>query len=264
MEKKISRLSIIISLFLSSIILLAEEITVTKKDGGTVRANFVKVDPNGDIWIKQGAVQQKIKSVDYSYARLKDKPAEIDSAEKALAAKDFAKAATAFADAYQKYKFVGFDVLCIYGEASALAGQGKKVEAINRLKTLDGYELLDEEKTVEYYDAKKLLATLLIDESKFDDALKVLAQLGQANDDDIAAFGFNSRGDILLKQNNKKDAVLMFLRTALLFPKENKERPYALLQIANTLKEMKDNRGSTFAEMLKTDYPGNPLIAQLK
>jgi len=244
--------------------IMAQEVSISKKDGTVVKGAFVKADPNGDIWIKQGQVQQKLKAVDYSHARLKEKPKEVSDAEKLLAAKDFQKAVAAFADAYEKFRFVGYDVFCILGEANAFVSQGKKTEAIARLKALDGYELLDEEKASEFYEARKLLATLFIDDSKFDDAMKILSELGQSNDDDIAAFGFNSRGSILLKQGKKKDAVLMYLRTALLFPTENKERPLALLQVANILKEMQDNRGAIFAEMLKTEYPGNPLIAQLK
>lgn len=244
--------------------IFAQEVSVSKKDGTVVRGAFVKTDPNGDIWIKQGQVQRKLKAVDYSYARLKDKPKDISDAEKLLASKDFAKAAASFATLFEKYRFVGYDVLCIYGEANALASQGKKAEAIARLKALDGYELLDDEKAPEFYDAKKLLATLFIDEAKYDDAMKVLSELGQSNNDDIAAFGFNSRGNIFYKQGKKKDAVLMYLRTALLFPTENEERPSALLQVANILKEMQDNRGAIFAEMLKTEYPGNQLITQLK
>ena len=247
-----------------SVAAISQEISIFKKDGSSLRGIFVKADPNGDIWLKQGQVQQKLKAVDYSYARLKDKPKEISDAEKLANSKDYAKAAAAFAEAFEKYRFVGYDVLCIYGEANALASQDKKDAAIARLKMLDGYELLDEEKTTEFYEARKLLASLLIDQSKFDDAMKILGELGQSNDSDIATFGFNSRANILLKQGKKKEALLMYFRTALLFPVENKERPFALLQIANILKEMQDNRGAIFAEMLKTEYPGNPLIAQLK
>ncbi len=241
-----------------------QEITIHKKEGAAAKGIFVKADPNGDLWIKVGQVQQKVKAVDYSYARLKDKPKDVDAAEKVLASKNFAKAAADFAALYEKYRFVGYDVLCIWGESSALAAQGKKPEAIARLKALDKYELVDDEKATEFFDSRKLLANLYIDESKFDDALAILGELGQANDDDMATFGFNSRGSILLKQGKKKDAVLMFLRTVLLFPVENKERPKALVLVANTLKEMQDNRGGIFAEMLKSEYPGNPLIAELK
>ncbi len=264
MNLKIVIMGTLVLLFCSVFRVSSEEVMVYKKEGAPVKGSFVKGDPNGDLWVMQGQVRVKVKASDYSYARLADKPKDIDAAEKLLAAKNYEKAASDFAGLYTKYKSVGYDVFCVFGEASALVGLGKKNDAINRLKILDKYELVDQDKETEFYESRKLLSTLCIEESKFADALAILADLGQSNDDDVAAFGFNSRGDILLKQDKKRDAVLMFMRTALLFPVENKERARALLMVANVLTDMQDNRGKVFLDMLKSDYPNSALINELK
>ena len=93
---------------------------------------------------------------------------------------------------------------------------------------------------------------------------QILDQLTASRNDQLAAFAINARGDIFLATEKKRDAVLMYLRTALLMPKENRERPKALLKVANLLKEMNDNRAANFANMLRTDYPDNSLIKELK
>ncbi len=264
LKKRVLVLISLSAFFCGSSILFSQEIVVTKKDGSPIKGVFVKAENNGDLWLKQGPVQTRIKTNEYSYARLTQKPKDIDAAQKILASKNYDAAAAEFKKLYASYRFVGYDVACILGESTALAASGKKPEAITRLKLLDKYELADQSKESDFYEARKLLASLYIDESKFDEAMEILSELGQSNDDNIATFGFNSRGNILLKQNKKKDAILMFMRTALLFPVENKERPRALMLVANTLKEMQDNRGGIFADMLKSEYPGNALIGELK
>lgn len=104
----------------------------------------------------------------------------------------------------------------------------------------------------------------MIDLDKLDDANKVLAELAKSDDDNIAAFSFNAMGDILLRQEKKKEAVLKYMIPSLLFDAQNKERPRALCQSANILKELNDNRSAKFSDMLRKDYPDSPFIKELK
>ncbi|GEM_PF-1257612 len=256
----------LVALFLlGSSALQAVEITIEKKDNTQQAGEFISADANGDITLMQDKkFKIKIKGTDYKFARLAKTPDEILAADKKFDAKSYAEALTDYKKLYESYKHVGFDVYCIYKESACLEKLGKKADALARLKTMDNYQCLDQKKLPEYFDCKKLQATLLIDTGKFDDAYKVLTDLGNSSDDNLAAFSFIARGDILNKQGKKKEAVLKYMVPALVFSQQNTERPKALLLVANLLKETNDNRAMKFAEMLKKDYPDSPQVKELK
>ncbi|HBC85639.1 MAG TPA: hypothetical protein DCZ94_01665 [Lentisphaeria bacterium] len=253
------------ALFLfGAVTLQAVEVLVEKKEG-QARGEYVSSDPNGDIALKQdNKFTIKIKAADYKYARLAKTPDEILAADKKFDAQKYAEAMADYKNLYNAYKFVGFDVYCIYKESACLEKLGKKADALARLKIMDTYQCLDPKKLPDFFDCKKLQATLLIDTGKFDEAFKVLTDLGNSNDDNLAAFSFIARGDILSKQGKKKEAVLKYMVPALIFPQQNTERPKALLLVANTLKEMNDNRSTKFAEILKKEYADSPQVKELK
>lgn len=261
MRKKALVLSV---LCLAACCVSAVEIFIVKKDGSSMKAEYQAVDPAGNITYKQDKLTSKMKAGDYKYARLAKTPDEILLADKKFTDSKFQDALADYKNLHTQYKFLGFDVYCIWKESVCLEKLGKKDDAIARLKTLDGYQCVDKKKELEFYEARKLLANILIDIGKFDDALVVLVDFGNSEDENISAFNFNAKGDILAKQNKKKEAVLMFMRTALLLNQQNKERPRALCQVANLLKELNDNRSATFAEMLKKDYPDSPFAKELK
>jgi predicted negative regulator of RcsB-dependent stress response len=197
-----------------------------------------------------------MKSSDYLYARVAKTPAEIVDAEKKAKAGKYDEALAAFAKlANSKYKHLGYDLDCLYWQAFCLDKLNKKDEAVNLLKKVEGYQLHDKAKTGIFFNCKKLLANIYIDQNKFDNAYPVLTELGESDDPNLAAYSFNARGEILKKQGKKKDAILLYMRTALIFPPKNSERPESLINIATLLKEMNDARAAKFEEILKKDYP---------
>ena len=262
MKRLICTLAVLMSL--SAITLSAVEILIEKKEGAPIKAEYVGADANGDITYKEEKFTLKIKANDYKYARIAKIPDELTAADKKFADQKFQEALTDYKNLYSLYRHVGFDVYCISRESACLDKLGKKEEALARLKTLDTYQNLDPQKKGELSEIKKLQATLLIDLNKFDDANKVLTELGNSDDDNLAAFSFNALGDILVKQGKKKEAMLKYMIPALIFNTQNKERPRALCQVANILKELSDNRAAKFSDMLKKDYPDSPFIKELK
>ncbi|MFA6293840.1 MAG: hypothetical protein WC637_18775 [Victivallales bacterium] len=262
MKRLICTLSVLTSL--SAIALSAVEIIIEKKEGAPIKAEYVGSDANGDITYKEEKFTLKIKANDYKSARIAKIPDELLAADKKLADQKFQDALTDYKNLYNRYRYVGFDVYCIYRECVCLDKLGKKEDALARLKTLDAYQNLDPQKKPDLSEVKKLQASILIDLNKLDDANKVLTELGNSDDDNLAAFSFNARGDILLKQGKKKEAVLKYMVPALVFNVQNKERARALCQVANILKELNDNRSTKFADMLKKDYPDSPFVKELK
>jgi tetratricopeptide (TPR) repeat protein len=262
MKRLIYTLATLMSL--GAITLSAVEILIEKREGAPIKAEYVGSDANGDITYKEDKVMIKIKVNDYKYARIAKIPEEITAADKKFTDQKYQEALTDYRKLYDLYRYVGFDVYCIYRESACMDKLKRKEDALVRLKKLDTYQNLDPQKKRDLLEAKKLLAILLIDLNKLDDANKVLSELANSDDDNLAAFSFNAMGDILVKQGKKKEAVLKYMIPALIFNTQNKERPRALCQVANVLKELNDNRSAKFSDMLKKDYPGNPFIKELK
>ncbi|MFT5126991.1 MAG: tetratricopeptide (TPR) repeat protein [Rhodothermales bacterium] len=77
---------------------------------------------------------------------------------------------------------------------------------------------------------------------------------GGLGDPETATFVFNTRGMLLSKKGQKREAVLQYLKTVLLYPKAGHVRREALVQVVAIMKELKDNRASQFASVLKSDY----------
>jgi len=213
----------------------------------------------GTLTYKSGSLTQRIKSKEYIYARI-PMPKEIKSALRKLKSRKYSDAVRELDSAYNKYRFLGWDIFCIYYAGAALEKDGKIDRAITKLKMLNTYPK-DPEKIRDYDKAKKLLATLYITKSDFDEAEKILAAIGQADDPEIFAFVNNSRGDILAKKGKNKDAVIMYMRTVMFSTKENnkKERPEAIAKVVKLLKEEKNNRYLDFEKILKAEYPGYSL-----
>jgi tetratricopeptide (TPR) repeat protein len=232
---------------------------VINKKGGAkpINADDIKdVDAAGTITYVEGKFVGKVKKDEYTSVRLGKTPDEVTEAEKKLKDAKYEEALADFKKIYtSKFKYLGYELPSVYGQALCLSKLNKKDEAVDLLKKYDSYETADDKLQATYYNCKRLLASIYIEQSKFDEAYPVLTALGNSDDDSLSAFSFNARGEILKKQNKKKDAVLMYMRTALLFPKKISERGDSLVNIVNLLKEMNDNRYTKFEEILKKDYP---------
>jgi len=257
--------SICYLLFACALPAMAQKAIVLRTNGKQITADSITADAQGNLTYKDGSVMQKIRRSDYRWARI-PKPKEIAAVEQLIRSNKFPEAAAQARALYDQFKFLGYDVNLIYLETMCLVRAGKDAEALPRLELLNDTKVadLDQQKISQFFECRKLQADLYIKGKQFDNASKILTELLAAQDDNLVAFALNAQGEILYTQNKKRDATLMFLRTVLLFPKENKERPRALVRVANTLKEMSDNRSAIFIEMLQKDYPGSSFIQELK
>ena len=244
-----------------STIVFAERPFVMMKTGK--RPTYDKItEDGGNLRVKKGTVSKKIRKGDFLYARV-PLPSIVKKAAQALHSKKYDESINLFKKAYQEYKLLGWDTFCVYGLAQAYDESGKKDKAVSTLNLLKG-KPKDPENFKYYIKAKRRLASIYVDEKKFDKAKVVLKELGSCNNDAVAAFSNNLLGDILLKQGKRKDATLMYLRTALLFSKKNKkERPEALLKVVKILKEDRSNKYKDFEKILKAEYPSSKYTKSL-
>ncbi len=238
---------------------------IVKKGGKKEYYDKIIGDGIGVLQLKKGKVTHKIKPGAYIYAYT-SMPLDIKKATAAFKAKKYSESAAMLEKCYPKYKFVGWDVYCLYLGAKALYAGGNKNGAISTLSKITKKPV--NPSSLRYYmPSQKLLATLYVETDNSSKAEKILKILLASNDNAIVAFGYNQYGDLLLKKggsSNVKDAKLMYLSTALLFDAKNKkERPEALLKIIKLLKSEKNNKALEFEKKLRADYPGSLYLKDL-
>ena len=224
----------------------------------------ISSDSSGNLsYTEEGKYKRTIKRKDYIYAWI-PRPADIKAADELAKEKD-SSAAREYAALAVKYKHLGWEIYCLRMEAQSLYDAGKKDDAGKILAPLakQNSESAEKDET-DILEAQKLLAAIFMEKKDYKNADELLSELIKSSNDDFAAAALNAKGDIFAAKGDKKEAALMYLQTALLFPSAAQERPAALMKLANTLKELNDKRSAIFADKLKKEYPKSPFIKDLK
>ncbi len=236
---------------------------VVLKDGKQIDVEALEVDAQGTITYKTGKFTEKKKKGEYKEVYLGHDPKEITDARKLLKDNPLG-AASAYASAYQKYQYLGYDVACVYGEGRGYADGGKKEQAIaalERLLPLKGS--VTEKKEKDFAEGLKILQLLYIDKKDYAKADQIAILMSKSDDTDTAVAALLGRGKMLEDQGKLKDAVLIYMRVALLYPKDIKDHPQALFNISRLMKDMKDARWQDWSKKLQEQHPDSPLNAQL-
>ncbi len=236
---------------------------VVLKDGKSIDVDALESDAQGTITYKAGKFTEKKKKGEYKEAYLKHDPQEISEARKMMKSNPLG-AASAYAAAFPKYQYLGYDVACVYGEGKGYADGGKKDQAIVALERLLPFkDSVTEKKEKDFAEGLKILQMLYIEKKDFAKADQIIALMGKSDDVDMAAAALLGKGKMLEEQGKMKDAVLAYMRVALLLPKDIKDRPQAIFNIARVMKGMKDARWQDWSKMLQEKYPDSPLNSQL-
>ena len=253
---------IILSALFTCNVFAASKAFIVKKNGKKEYYDQITSNDRGVLMLKKGKITQKINPGSYEYAYV-PMPIEIKKATSAYKSKKYTEAAAMLEKCYSKYKFVGWDTYCSYVGAKSLQTAGKKSAAISMLTKITKVPVNPNSRKY-YRPARKLLATLYFETSKFDQAKRILEDMANSNDDATVMFANNLLGDILAKQGNSKDAKLEYMKTALLFDHKNKkERPEAFVKIIKMLRAEKNNKALEFEKKLRADYPGSKYLQDL-
>jgi tetratricopeptide (TPR) repeat protein len=238
-----------------------------KKGGSHENVDSITADSKGNLTVKTSRKGRlfttKVKKGDYEYAWVPMSKG-LKSIESRIKGKDYQGALEAVAKYHDKYKYIGWDLYCIYMKGLAESKSGKNAEAIKTLQAAVGYDVKIPFNEKYMLDSMKLLANLYIDSNNYAKADEILSKIAYSKDGDTAAFALNAQGDILNRQGKKMQAKIKYLQTVQLFNTKNPHRAEALCQLANLLKETNDSRYTKFASMLKKEYPGSPWIKKLK
>ena len=221
---------------------------IVRNDKKKLMVKELSADENGVITYKTSNFAQKLKPGKYLFART-PMPKSVKNAAREYRAKKYKNAVKAFDTAFKTARYVGWGSFCMYYAAKSLENLNKKSEAIDHLKLLKKIPM-DPDEMPFFLKAKKLEADILIAEKKFDDASAVLSIISRGGDQKTAMFANNAKGDILMAQGNKSEALYMYLRNVILFtPGKSQEAAKARTKAVEILEEQKNPRASEFAEM---------------
>ena len=247
-----AKINLIFALILcGTVAVFAGDKGIIKTKSKLIKAESITANSSGVLTFKSGGATQQIKPGKYIYARIV-KPKFISNADKKLSSNQYGPAIEAYNKAYDKYKYLGWDVYCLYKKAYAQARMKKNKEAIATLKKIK--RPLDPEMKKIYNKSKELLTDLNIKTGNLTEASREMKSVGRSSNPRVIAKSNNKQGDILLKNGKRKEALLMYLRTVLLIDKKVKERKIALNKVIKILKDDGNIQYKKFEKILKKDY----------
>ena len=216
---------------------------IIDRAGRRVIGVALTAEKNGTLHLQlqTGGPVQTFKLGSYRYAYI-PKPVEIARLERLFMAEKNGDVEKQAPSLFEKYKFLGWGDHVAYLRGGALLRQSKPAEALKAFDQGKPYTVLHGSELLQ----GRVEALIALDRE--DDARRDLASLAKSDDHSVTAFVFNARGKLLAKKGKKKDAVLEYLKTLLLFKPGDVSaaRKEARTNVVALLKEMKDPRAKEF------------------
>lgn len=234
---------------------------VVLRNGRRIDGTAIRALQNGDINLTTLQGIQTFPKGSYIQA-VDDKPAEYDQAVAALRAGKFDQAIKLLEGIVTRYRLLNWDVEASKLLPQALLGKGDAegaVAAYTKLFTLAPEEKKNAE--LAWGMRKALLAA-----KQYPALIRELDAVAASGSRPDAALAQIMRGDIQVAQNNLDQAVLDFLRTAILFQdvKDPAIQGEAHLKAAQALEAMREPRAKDMYRRLVEKYPSAPQAAQAK
>lgn len=221
---------------------------VVKRDKRKLEGVKIFAKPNGDLLVqgdRSGKVKIPVKKANVLYAYT-PKPTEVKNLEKAYAAGKLDYVLKNAPKAFETHKYLGWGDHIAYLQAMANIDRKKYAEAQMAVKK-------GEKHKTPFHEAELIRASVLslLGMGNTDKAEPMLAKMMKVADDNTAAFAFNARAKILVKKGKKKEAVLEYLKTVLLFQPgtADRERKEAKKEVVALLNAMKDGRAKEIAKI---------------
>lgn len=234
---------------------------IVLKNGRRVEGTAIK-SISGIISITVNGQTQQVKPGEYLEAGGGPKPQSLLQADAALKAGKFDEAAKLYQQAEKECRGLDHGTAASIGYADALLGKGDAAGAVKAYNQLVGSNAeLKKNPAVAWGRRRAMLANK--DFGALSRDLDAVAANGSRAD---AAKAQNMRGDIAIAQNNVQDAVLEYLRTALLFTDCNDQQILgeACYKAAEALASMRDARSKDLYRKVANDYPNSSYAAAAK
>ena len=177
-----------------------------------------------------------------------------------LAAKDFAAARTSL-EKLSQAPWNDVKLAARITEARVLMAEGKLDEAITRFESVAASAGDSPSDLTRKYEALLGHARGLIQQSKFEEALKILddvTEKGPADDSAVQAEAYSLQGQAYQGLGRTKEAALAYLHVDILFPREAAYHAEALYQMSNLWKLVQHpDRSAEAAGKLVQMYPNS-------
>jgi|GEM_PF-5472446 len=217
----------------------------------TIKGVSIKAEPGGKVKLEiEPGSWRTFSASQFKYA-YSPPPKSLRDAQTAMRARDWKKALPILEAAFKSHGQLGWAGSIARVRAKCHLELGQTAEA--KVAVAEGlrYEKSREKKN----QLKIMQAEIEVAGGDLAKAEKTIANLQASLDDPLTATTLlNVRGKLLAAKGLKKDAVLEYLKTALVFKPGNDNHEEALTQIVALLKDLKDNRHTDFQAMLKQQY----------
>jgi len=225
---------------------VAQQCYIIDARGNKITGNRLTADPDGNLTlqIEAGGPVTMFRVGNYQSA-MSPKTQELQNFEQLYAAGKLDNVTEAAGKLYPKYQYLGWGGTVSYYAGMALLDKGNANAAL--LLFDRGLGLKDA--GTEALTKGKIQALLVL--QKTAEAQTLLDKLSVSNDPGIAIFTFNTRGKLLAAEGKKKEAVLQYLKTMLLFKPGTypKERDEARKAVAALLRSMGDSRADDLEKL---------------
>ena len=225
---------------------VAQQCYVVDARGNKIPGSRLTADQNGNLslQIEAGGPVTNFRVGNYQSA-MSPKTRDIQSLEQLYAEGKLDNVTAAADKLYPQYQYLGWGGTISYYAGMALLDKGNAGAAL--LLFDRGLGLKDA--GTEALTKGKIQALLAL--KKTAEAQALLDKLSISNDASIAAFTFNTRGKLLAAEGKKKEAVLQYLKTLLLFKAGTlaKERDEARQAVVALLRSMGDPRADEFEKL---------------
>ncbi len=248
---------------LSTTLSAAAEATIHMRGGDIMKVQSLTSDSKGNLsFILKGTQYiMPVRMVDFASIPM---PKDIIKADKLLAGKKYSEAAETFKLLSLKYRYLGWFMYCSSERVKALR-EIKGSDYIDVLKAMSTQEVEGPQSEInswlemclalaEYYSTDK-------DKQKKTDEL--IDKVINGSDGSLAARAFNLRGDMLVKADLERKALLMYMRPLVIFSHSVKNREYSYYRVIGILRNMHDKRAEKFYKDLKKEYPESEYLKKL-
>ena len=234
---------------------------VVLPNGQRIDGSAIRALSNGDINLTTSSgirtfVRGSIKQA------VADKPAEYDQAVAAIRAQKFDDAIRLLEGIVTKYRFLQWDAEALKLLPQALAGKGDAEGAVK------AYERLFQASPAEKQNPETAwgLRRAMLAAKQYAPLMRQLDAVAASGSRPEAARAQIMRGDIQAAQNNVGEAVLDYLRTAILFAdvKDPVLLGEATFKAAAALEQLRDPRAKDLYKKVVTDYGSSPYAAQAR
>ncbi len=237
---------------------------VIQQDGSRKDGLDIRITPDGNVLLTTAPGQQTTYAPGQYQLAVADKPAEYDKAVLLYNSRKYDEVIALLTPVASKLRGLFWDA---YAGALIIQSQIAKGEALGAVATADRL-LIANSKLAENTVAQDAQRQALIAAKQFDRLEGMLnTTLNGASRPDAARANV-TRGDVRMAQNRYEEAVMDYLRAALLYPEvkdENEVQAEALARAVAALQQLKDARSSQYClRQLLERYPTSRAAARLR